>query len=80
MATAIDPRSAELEEFLTGLSPGKELATRMAMRGLYDVLRSDLGWRRRMDKLMEGLSPDELAEIHEEANWLAQRLKAERAD
>ena len=77
MATVVDPRSAELEEFLAGLPPKKELATRMAMRGVFDALRSDPNWRQRIDELMEGLSPDELAEIRDEANRLAERLKGE---
>lgn len=77
METALDPRSAELEGFLTSLPLGKELATRMAMRGVFDVLRGDSEWRRRIDELKEGLTPDELAEIFEEADRLARRLKAE---
>jgi hypothetical protein len=77
MATAVDPRSEELERFLTSLPPRKELATRMAMRGAFDVLRGDREWRRRTDGLKEGLSPDALAEILEEADRLAARLKAE---
>lgn len=77
MASAVDPRSEELEEFLIGLPPRKELATRMAMRGIFDVLRSDPKWRQRVVELMAGMSPDELAEIRDEADRLAERLKAE---
>lgn len=79
VGTAFDPRSAELDEFLTSLSPWKELATRMAMLGFYELLRRDPEWRRRVDGLMESMSPDELAEIHKEAHRLAERLKAEAA-
>lgn len=73
----IDPRSPDLEDFLTGLPPRKELLTRMAMREVYDHCRSDRRWHDRLNELMEGITPHEMSDILDEADKLAERLRTE---
>ncbi len=73
---SLGPSRAELEALVTGLSPRRELVARMAMRGVFDQCRVDGGWKARIDELMAGLSPDELAEVQEQAKATARRLTA----
>ena len=73
----LGPSCAELEELLTGLSPRRELVARVALRGVFDQCRVDKRWKARIDELMAGMSPDELAKVHEEAQTTAQRIRAE---
>ena len=50
---------------------------RLALRTVFDQCRVDKRWKARIEELAAGMSPDELAEVHEAAQTAARRIKAE---
>jgi hypothetical protein len=76
-----DPRCAELEELLVGLSPRDELIHRFALRGISPHCRGDRLFNLRTDALKAQLrlDEDELAEILREARAAADRLLSDLA-
>ncbi len=71
-----DPRCAELEAFLTSLTPRQELVRRWALMSAYPVCTTDSMWKGRIRVLLEdlGLDEDGLASALREASDLAADL------